>query len=147
MTREAILAEVSAERDRQQQYYGPAHDDAHPDAVWLALLMRHAGLAILDGGVSEADRFERQMVRVAAVAVAALSSAARRREAGEILARDAERKRWQLTADSLGGPILILNRRQSHVYGTEDCITHAVLEAEADSWQRANYVMRVEPAK
>jgi hypothetical protein len=80
MTTQSALAEVAAERAAQDaEWGGPTHDDRHLPWDWVALLTRHAGLAVTDGG-GEADqvRFRRQMVRVAALAVAAVESIDRR---------------------------------------------------------------------
>lgn len=93
--RESVLAEVSAERGRQDELWGgPAHDDAHGANDWIAILARHVGLAAFDGGPHgvcradgvpvahhEPERFRRQMVRVAAVALAAVEAHDRRQEA------------------------------------------------------------------
>lgn len=85
MSRESILTEVSAERDRQDGMFGGAtHDDTHTATDWVSILVRHLGLAVDDGSpagvclmndhVAGADpkRYRRQMVRVAAIAVAAV---------------------------------------------------------------------------
>ena len=63
---------IQTERENQRaEGYTEAHDDAHPLTTWVALLARHAGLAMDDGGCVSVERFRRQMIRVAAVAVAA----------------------------------------------------------------------------
>ena len=76
MTREAILGQLSAERDAQDaKWGGPAHDDGHGPDAWVALLARHLGLAVNDGGAGyDPARYRRQLVRVAATAVAALEA-------------------------------------------------------------------------
>jgi hypothetical protein len=87
--RERIYAEIETERQAQDALWGgPAHDDAHPEAEWIALLTRHLGLAVEDGpGRADPARWRRQMLRVAALAVAVLESAdrvnGRARVAGE----------------------------------------------------------------
>lgn len=76
MTRERIYGEITTERMAQDALgYGPEHDDHHTSFEWVALIARHAGLGIEEGarGV-DAVRFRRQMVRVAALAVAAVES-------------------------------------------------------------------------
>jgi hypothetical protein len=87
MSRESIFREVAEERARQDTLFGGAtHDDTHRPSDWVAILTRHVGLATDDGspaGVcmlnhqvagSDPARWRRQMIRVAAVAVAALES-------------------------------------------------------------------------
>lgn len=87
MTRESIFQEVAEERARQDALFGGAsHDDAHTPSKWVAILCRHTGLAIDDGSPDgicllnhqlagyDPARYRRQLVRVAAVAIAALES-------------------------------------------------------------------------
>ena len=80
MTQNELLQEVVAERAAQdQEWGGRPHDDGHGVAEWVALLARHVGLAMNDGATTEDPvRFRRQMVRVAAVALAALEAFERR---------------------------------------------------------------------
>lgn len=80
MSRERLFGEIATERMAQDALgYDRAHDDAHTPEKWVALICRHAGLAINDGA-EEVDlvRYRRQLVRVAALAVAALESLDRR---------------------------------------------------------------------
>jgi hypothetical protein len=73
--RESILAEVVAERHAQEaQGYTAAWDAAHTPDRWLCLLLRHAGLGVDDGDGHDPARYRRQLVRVAALAVAALEA-------------------------------------------------------------------------
>lgn len=76
MTQKRILAEVAEERTWQDSRWGGAeHDDRHTPAEWVALLARHLGLAVDDGGeTTDPERFRRQMIRLAALAVAAAES-------------------------------------------------------------------------
>lgn len=76
MTRERLFGEIATERLVQDSIYGgPEHDDAHTAEKWVALICRHAGLGIDDGAASlDPVRYRRQLVRVAALAVAALES-------------------------------------------------------------------------
>ncbi len=75
MSRDSIFSEITQERDAQDVLYGgAAHDDRHGPFTWIALLTRHLGLAVDDGGNDSQERFRRQMLRVAALAVAALES-------------------------------------------------------------------------
>jgi hypothetical protein len=73
--RESILAEVVAERHAQEaEGYTAAWDADHTPDRWLALLCRHLGLAAPVGDGHEPARYRRQLVRVAALAVAALEA-------------------------------------------------------------------------
>jgi hypothetical protein len=68
-----IWEEVLKERSRQStKYGGNAHDDGHSVNDWVAYIAYHAGLASY-----KAD-FRKQMVRVAALAVAAIECFDRR---------------------------------------------------------------------
>jgi hypothetical protein len=78
-----LLREVLAERARQADAlgFGPAWDDARTPAQWVAVLCRQAGLALDDGGeCGDPTRYRRQLVRTAAVALAALEAFERRGE-------------------------------------------------------------------
>lgn len=78
------ILDIDNERSRQDQMFGGQdHDDAAmTEEKWALLLAREVGLAAPIDGKSRVDipRFERQMVRVAATAVAALESLRRRAE-------------------------------------------------------------------
>ncbi len=93
MSRESIFVEVAAERARQDALFGGAeHDDQHSVTHWIAILCRHVGLATDDGSPDnvclldhqlaghDPARYRRQLVRVAAVAIAALESYERKLE-------------------------------------------------------------------
>lgn len=72
MTRDKIFAEINAEREAQDiAHGGPASDDTHSLNDWIAILARHVGLAASDGAAEDRARCRRQLIRVAAVAVAA----------------------------------------------------------------------------
>lgn len=73
------VADVLAERDRQRQRFNLNHDKAMGTNDWVALLTRHNGLAVNDGGSEALDRFRKQMVRVAATALAAIETMDRAR--------------------------------------------------------------------
>jgi hypothetical protein len=65
-----VLAEVMGERYKQNQKWGGQdHDDKHNSHDWIAILVRHAGRAVMWPWDNTA--FRKQMIRVAAVAVAA----------------------------------------------------------------------------
>jgi len=73
--RQLILSEIEAERQAQdREHGGPAHDDTHTCNDWLAILVRHLGLAGSDEAVIDPVRFRRQMIRVGALAVAIVES-------------------------------------------------------------------------
>ena len=75
MSKQSVLDEVSKERAIQDaQWGGAAHDDKHTEPEWIAILARHLGLAANDEAEEEPTRFRRQMVRLAAVAVAAVEA-------------------------------------------------------------------------
>jgi hypothetical protein len=75
MTRERIYGEITTERQCQDaRWGGPECDDALSVNDWVAVLARHLGLAASDNGQVDALRYRKQLVRVAATAVAALES-------------------------------------------------------------------------
>lgn len=76
-----VIAEVRRERETQDEKWGGAdHDDGHDEWTWIALLTKHAGRGAPDAGVKWRDRrtFRQQMIRVAALAVAAAEWSDRR---------------------------------------------------------------------
>lgn len=94
VSRATICAEIAAERERQDLLFGgPEHDDRHSLAQWIVILVQHLGLAGWDGSpedvchLTEATRkydprrYRLQLVRLAAVAVAALEAFDRGRAA------------------------------------------------------------------
>lgn len=91
-SRTLVMAEICAERARQDGLWGGAeHDDRHSLERWLVILVRHVGLACWDGSPDDVchksertakydpARYRRELVEVAAVAVAALEAFDRRR--------------------------------------------------------------------
>ncbi len=76
---EKILEEIREERKHQDKKWGgPAHDDQHDAYAWAAFITSYLGQAISDF-VNETGRFESKlrkfrynMVKVAALAVAAI---------------------------------------------------------------------------
>lgn len=77
MSRQRIIAEINFERECQvSQGFTESNDDFHSPDVWIALLARHVGLAARsDGGVGyDLDRYRRQLVRIAALSIAAIES-------------------------------------------------------------------------
>lgn len=73
----SILDEIRDERDQQDaQWGGAGHDDQHTNFDWICYLTKHVGRAVqwpFDPAV-----FRRQMVIVAALAVAAIEWCDRR---------------------------------------------------------------------
>lgn len=70
-----IFSEIAEERAVHQTLgFDSGHDAELTGAHWVALITRHAGLAVASqcAEVDDLDRFRRQMVRVAALAVAAI---------------------------------------------------------------------------
>lgn len=66
-TRDQIYKDISVERDAQDaEHGGPEHDDAHSLNDFVAFIARHAGRAV-DAPLAEQRK---QMIRVAALAVA-----------------------------------------------------------------------------
>jgi hypothetical protein len=69
-----ILDEIAAERWRQRQEFSDKHDARHPLPFWIAIVARHAGMAIQDGGLTNRTIFRRQMIRAGAVCAAAVEA-------------------------------------------------------------------------
>jgi hypothetical protein len=68
-----IFDEIAAERRAQDKKWGGAtHDDEHDDADWRSFIMTHNNYAC-------GDDFRKEMIRVAALAVAAVQSFDRRK--------------------------------------------------------------------
>ena len=85
MSLNAILQEVAEERIHQNAKWGAPHDAGHSNLEWVALITKHAGMGVLDID-SEHDllTFRRQMIRVAALAVAAIERVDKTREANSL---------------------------------------------------------------
>lgn len=70
----SIYNEITEERRRQDEKWGgPEHDDGHSLEMWVFFITKHAMRGILEWNTHEsgARAFRRQMIRVAALAVAA----------------------------------------------------------------------------
>lgn len=71
INRDTIIQEILSEREYQDNKWGgEAHDDTHQSHDWVAFIIKHMGKAITwpwDG-----ERFRAQMIRVAALALAAV---------------------------------------------------------------------------
>lgn len=72
MTRQSILDEVKAERERQIQLWGKDHDNSHTINDWVSIIAMYAGKAIAFKLTSEDRRY--LMIQVAAIAVAAVEA-------------------------------------------------------------------------
>lgn len=95
MTREYILREVETERQCQDHLWGgPAHDDRHAPADWLSILVRHLGLAAGDCAEIDPGRYRKQLVRVAAVAVAAAEAFDRRHGVERVAGKHTSGSGW-----------------------------------------------------
>jgi len=69
------LYDVIRERDAQDaEHGGPAHDDTHTAAEWAHIARTHLDRAQLAAATGDHARYRYEMVRVAAVCVAALES-------------------------------------------------------------------------
>lgn len=73
---------VRDERLHQMTHWGDSHDDEHTEYEWLGMITQHAGLALHRGTYEPTDNlaselWKRQMVRVAALAIAAAQAADR----------------------------------------------------------------------
>jgi hypothetical protein len=78
-TRDQIYQDINAERDAQDAQHGGAeHDDAHSLNDFVAFIARHAGKAV-DAPLVEQRK---QMVRVAALAVAVIEKVDRAAPSG-----------------------------------------------------------------
>ena len=68
---EKILEEIREERRRQDEKWGgPRHDNLHNSHDWIAIIARHLGRAVT--WPWSPAMFRKQMIRVAAIAVAAV---------------------------------------------------------------------------
>lgn len=77
---EQALTEVEKERGHQDtQWGGPEHDDTHAPRDWIAILGKHFGRLERNWDEPKAiAHFRRQLIKVAAVAVAAVEWCDRR---------------------------------------------------------------------
>jgi len=67
---EKIIEEILAEREYQDHKWGgDVHDDRHSSHDWVAFITKHLGKAVC--WPWSGDRFRTQMIKVAALAVAA----------------------------------------------------------------------------
>jgi len=79
MTKSPVLAEIAAERTRQQaQWGGGAHDDVLPIDEFAGLIRDYAGWARVKFREGSTVEARQRLVQVAALAVAAVESLDRR---------------------------------------------------------------------
>lgn len=75
-----VELDIMMERQFQETTFGPDHDDKLNVEAWGALLLRHNGLAMEHTTIDKTDwqRFYKQMIRSASIAVAAAEAALRK---------------------------------------------------------------------
>lgn len=83
---QVVLDQIRAERHRQDaQWGGPGHDDLHKHRDWTKFIEEHndrASKVIADAkGRPDLDQYRKQLVEIAALAVAAIESLDRKRSA------------------------------------------------------------------
>ncbi|MCK5601943.1 hypothetical protein KAR91_08745 [Candidatus Pacearchaeota archaeon] len=77
---DVIQTDIKEERRRQDSRWGGAeHDDTHSMVDWDNYIRGHSAKGVRDGGSGDTDVFRYQMVRVAALAIAAIESVDRKR--------------------------------------------------------------------
>jgi hypothetical protein len=69
-----VLVEVAGERVRQNEKWGPAHDDAHTPNEWVQLIHDYASWARVMNGMGNIAKERERLIQVAALAVAAVES-------------------------------------------------------------------------
>lgn len=70
-----VLAQLVAERERQdRQWGGPDHDDDHQAKDWLRFIREHADRATRALKGRDFDEYRKQLVEIAALAVAGIES-------------------------------------------------------------------------
>ncbi|MBK5230230.1 MAG: hypothetical protein JJE27_03555 [Thermoleophilia bacterium] len=73
MSTETVLADVAAERSRQDAKWGGAeHDDKHSTADFVQLIEDYAGWARVMAGMRSDGKARERLIQVAALAVAAV---------------------------------------------------------------------------
>lgn len=82
---EGTLRQVASERARQRKHWSTAHDAQHTPDEWRGLILQRA---VKDGPVFD-QAFRRDLVEIAALAVAALESQGVDRDADEHAAAEA----------------------------------------------------------
>lgn len=73
------IADINAERDRQDRMWGgPDHDDERERTDWLRFIRAHARDALKAVNAGELDDYRTELVQLAALAVAAIEVEDRR---------------------------------------------------------------------
>ena len=99
-----IYDEIQQERDLQDQKWGgTVHDDKHTSHDWVAYLVKHVGLAV--HWPFSVEGFRRQMIRVAALAVAATAWCDRQTKVPTYLCQEC-RDQWVLSRTPIPENIL-----------------------------------------
>lgn len=72
---QGVLAEVAAERARQdEQWGGPAHDDQHHETEWYGYRAQFENLALSDRAALTPGLQRESLMKIAALAVAQIES-------------------------------------------------------------------------
>jgi hypothetical protein len=75
--RDLLFGRISRERTRQDEEWGGAeHDDSHNHQDWVIFISKQIGLAL----AYRSNDFESRMIKVAALAIAAIESSRRKEE-------------------------------------------------------------------
>ncbi|MFA5023344.1 MAG: hypothetical protein WC523_00105 [Patescibacteria group bacterium] len=73
MKQSSIYNEIREERKNQDNKWGGANnDDYHTEETWVVFLVKHLGKAMIFANKWDLIIFRKQMIRVAALAVAAI---------------------------------------------------------------------------
>jgi hypothetical protein len=76
-----VYSDIKAERKKQDaEWGGPNHDNGHTMFFWVSFIVKHAGKSLSNEifSLTKLNLFRYQMVRVAALAVAAIAWADRK---------------------------------------------------------------------
>lgn len=137
MSRNSIIQEINEERNRQETIgHTEKVDDRHTSNDWIALITRHAGLAISDAAIVDKAKWRTQMIRVAAIALASLESFERGTEKWRGLIDS-----LQTRADEIGEPVLIIPFSQSREYAGQIPYGVSMSQADASELQRSVYTV------
>lgn len=143
-----FVKDVMAERAVQRAQYGDAHDDGHSLSQWGAILVHLLGQAFCHknpDSVSPA-RFRKQMVELAATAMAAAEAMERRPDTSMM---DKMIQLCQAEADRFGEPAMVLPQGHQHLQSTGEVMKNlpccVVLLSRATPEEVAQKVHRCEP--
>ena len=157
MTRAKILAAIVAERERQDSLFGgPAHDDRHRPADWVALRAKHHGQAVSDGQPDHAaqdldalgqSRYRRQLIRLMAVACAAIEAFDRKQALANADPLARVRAICQAYADEAKETVLFITEPSpSPIERATSQGPYGVLISQAEAWELKGAYERLEPA-